>query len=198
MKNCCSIIMNFPPLPLITPYPYPNDATVLGFGHSFALQYLYNNDRFASHLPAHMGIPPVHIHKKTGIPQSMYPLHPPSGRINIKRWPARKKSYTSNYTPAGVLTTIMLRTIRRKSAREKAAVSLPREQECRKQWLWSHKAKKCRARYGLDTPNQWCKPCRLGNQRLVTVSFWLVRFPHLQQPHSNHHHHNNEWTSNNF
>ena len=64
MKNCCSIIMNFPPLPLITPYPYPNDATVLGFGHSFALQYLYNNDRFASHLPAHMGIPPVHIHKK--------------------------------------------------------------------------------------------------------------------------------------
>ena len=66
---CCFIIMNFPPLPLITPYPYPNGATVLGFGHSFALQYLYNNDRFASPLPAHMGIPHEHIHKKNpGIP----------------------------------------------------------------------------------------------------------------------------------
>ena len=41
-------------------------------GHPLALQYLYNNDRFASPPPAHMGIPPVHIDPKTGESTTTY------------------------------------------------------------------------------------------------------------------------------
>lgn len=38
--------------------------------HSLASLYLYNNDRFASPPPAHMGIPPIHIDPKTGEKQT--------------------------------------------------------------------------------------------------------------------------------
>ncbi|XP_064594915.1 protein pangolin, isoforms A/H/I/S-like isoform X2 [Liolophura sinensis] len=68
------------------PYHYPNGASVpssLGAKVSMVQppypQFMvYNNEHFTSPPPAHMGIPPVHIDPKTGLPRPpMYALPPP-------------------------------------------------------------------------------------------------------------------------
>ncbi|XP_036359967.1 transcription factor 7-like 2 isoform X9 [Octopus sinensis] len=79
------------PIPgyVVSPYPYPNGASVpasLGGKMSMvqpplASLMMYNND-YSQPPPAHMGIPPVHIDPKTGLPRPpMYGYPAPPGQF---------------------------------------------------------------------------------------------------------------------
>lgn len=72
---------------VVSPYPHPNGSlsmtnkvNMIPPTHSGSpLPFvMYNSEAFAQPPPAHMGIPPVHIDPKTGIPRPpMYPIAPP-------------------------------------------------------------------------------------------------------------------------
>ncbi|KAL5018769.1 hypothetical protein ScPMuIL_004491 [Solemya velum] len=71
---------------VVPPYPYPNGASVQGGKMSMVQSPLgglmmYNNEHFAQPPPAHMGIPPVHIDPKTGLPRPPMYAYPPPGQF---------------------------------------------------------------------------------------------------------------------
>ncbi|CAH1794792.1 unnamed protein product [Owenia fusiformis] len=84
----------FGPFNYLVPYPYHNlngAAVSNSLGSKMPLLQppgalgalmMYNNEHFTPP-PAHMGIPPVHIDPKTGLPRHpMYPLPPPPGQFS--------------------------------------------------------------------------------------------------------------------
>nr|AKJ32478.1 TCF [Pinctada fucata] len=68
----------------VPPYPhYPNGSSPLGskFQPPMSGLMMYNNEPFAQPPPAHMGIPPVHIDPKTGLPRPSMYAYPPPGQF---------------------------------------------------------------------------------------------------------------------
>ncbi|XP_076074771.1 transcription factor 7-like 2 isoform X2 [Mytilus galloprovincialis] len=63
--------------------PYSNGSPGLGskFQPPLAGLMMYNNDHFAQPPPAHMGIPPVHIDPKSGLPRPPVYPYPGSGQF---------------------------------------------------------------------------------------------------------------------
>ncbi|XP_078316720.1 transcription factor 7-like 2 isoform X2 [Crassostrea virginica] len=68
----------------VSPYPpYPNGSSPLGnkFQTPLAGLMMYNNEHFAQPPPAHMGIPPVHIDPKSGLPRHPMYAYPAPGQF---------------------------------------------------------------------------------------------------------------------
>lgn len=71
--------------PLLPPYPYPSSPPLSSTNKIFPPPppglgfFMYGNESVSSPPPAHMGIPPLHIDLKTGLPRPpLYGLPPPS------------------------------------------------------------------------------------------------------------------------
>nr|ANS60442.1 TCF/LEF [Platynereis dumerilii] len=103
---------------LFAPYHYANGASLGGKmplqpPHPGALSPLmmYNSEHLTQPPPAHMGIPPVHIDPKTGLPRHpMYAIPPPPGQFHHPLYSPEFSQMQWSSPPGYPITTSGLRS----------------------------------------------------------------------------------------